>query len=396
MNSPKLLILVITLISLVNTSCRTQQDIIAPIPPMGWMSWYTFIDDINEELIIEVADAMVSTGLRDAGYNLLQLDDGWMAMERDKEGRQFADKERFPRGMKFLGDYLHARDLKLGIYSSAGTETCEKYPGSFGYEEIDAKTYAEWGVDYLKYDACGEKEGKTDKELYLKMSKALKATGRPILYEVCIFYSDTNHLWAGEVGDMWRTGGDIVKYIKTTPEVTWQNWYENLYQVVGKEDYAGNGNWNDPDNIIVGYPRNNKQTWEEQKSQFSFWSLIAAPMLLSVDVRSLTPEIESIILNKEVIAISQDKAGIQGKIIKSDDNHEVWAKNLEDGSKAVIMFNKKDTDSELTFSLSDVNETGNYKVRDLWEHADKGIMTDSYSSMAAPHGVVMIKISEEE
>jgi len=389
------MILVLTLINLLTTSCRDQQDIIAPTPPMGWMSWYTFIDDINEELIIEVADAMVSTGLRDAGYNLLQLDDGWMAMERDEEGRQFANRERFPRGMKYLGDYLHERGLKLGIYSSAGTETCEKYPGSFGHEEIDAQTYAEWGVDYLKYDACGEKEGYSDKELYIKMSKALKATGRPILYEVCIFYSDTNHLWAGEVGDMWRTGGDIVKYIKTTPEVTWQNWYENLNQVAGKEDYAGNGNWNDPDNIIVGYPRNNKQTYEEQKAQFSFWSLIAAPMLLCADVRNLTPEIESIILNEEVIAISQDKAGIQGKRIKSDDDHEVWARNLEDGSKAVILFNKKDTDSELSFSLSDIHETGRFRVRDLWEHADKGIISDSYSSVAAPHGVVMIKISKE-
>jgi alpha-galactosidase len=390
----KIMIIVLILINLINASIRAQSTILAPTPPMGWMSWYTFIDNINEELIMEVADSMVSSGLRDAGYTMLQLDDGWMAMSRDQAGRQYADTSRFPHGMKFLGDYLHARGLKLGSYSSAGSQTCEGYPGSYNHEEIDASTYAEWGVDYLKYDACGEKGDHSDKELYYKMSKALKETGRPILYEVCIFYSNDTHLWGAEIADMWRTGGDIVKYIKTNPEVTCKNWYENLNQVIGKEDYAGNGHWNDPDNLIVGYPRNNKQTFEEQKAQFSFWCLIAAPLLLSVDVRNITPEIKSIILNNEVIAISQDKAGIQGKRIKSDDNHEVWIKNLNDGSKAIILFNKKEESSEVTFSLTDINETGKYMVRDLWEHANKGMITDSYSSIAAPHGVVMVKISK--
>ncbi len=393
----KLVIVGFVLINVANTSIRAQSDILAQTPPMGWMSWYTFIDNINEELIMEVADSMVSTGLRDAGYNILQLDDGWMAMSRDNEGRMYADPVRFPHGLKFLADYIHDRDLKFGIYASSGKETCEGYPGSYNHEKIDAETFAEWGVDYLKYDACGDRKGLSDKKLYRKMSDALKATGRPILFEICIYYSSETHLWGGEIGHMWRTGGDIVSYIKTTtPEVTYKNWYENLNQITGKEDYAGKGRWNDPDNLIVGYPRNNKQTFEEQKAQFSFWSLIAAPLILSVDARSMSDEVKSILLNSEVIAINQDEEGIQGKRLKSDDDHEVWIKHLSDGSKAIILFNKKDSSSEVTFYLSDIHETGQYVVRDLWEHDNKGIITDSYSSIAAPHGVVMIRISKRK
>ena len=392
----RIIIVVIILINPSNTSVKAQSTNLAQTPPMGWMSWYTFIDNINEELIMEIADSMASSGLRDAGYNIVQLDDGWMAMSRDKEGRMYADTVRFPHGLKYLADYIHDRGLKFGIYASSGRETCEGYPGSYNHEEIDAETFAEWGVDYLKYDACGDREGLNDKVLYRKMREALDATGRPILYEVCIYYSSDTHLWAGEIGNMWRTGGDIVSWIKTTtPPVTYKNWYANLNQVIGKEDYAGKGHWNDPDNLIVGYPRNNQQSFEEQKAQFSFWSLIAAPLLLSVDVRSMSDEVKSILLNSEVIAINQDEAGIQGERIKSDENHEVWTKSLSDGSKAIILFNKKDNSTELTFNLSDLNLAGRYKVRDLWENAEKGMITNSYSSMVAPHGVVMIKISKE-
>ena len=367
---------------------------LSPTPPMGWMSWYTFIDKINEKLIMEVADSMVSSGLRDAGYNLLQLDDGWMAKTRDENGRQYADKLRFPNGIKFLADYLHDRGLKLGIYSSAGSKTCAGYPGSYNHEETDAKTYAEWGVDYLKYDACGDMGSHTVKELNFKMSKALRETGRSILYEICIFNSKETHLWGAEIADMWRTGEDIVKYIERNPEVTWLNWYGNLNQVVGKENYAGKGHWNDPDNLIVAYPRNNKQTFEEQKAQFSFWSLVAAPLMLSADVRNMTVETKMIVLNKEVIAISQDKAGNQGVRIKADKNQELWMKILEDGSKAVILFNKNDAVSQVSFSLSDINESGIVNARDLWKHANIGEIKGTYTVKAAPHGVVMLKISK--
>jgi alpha-galactosidase len=375
-------------------SIKAQQDSLALTPPMGWSSWYPFVDTINEQKIIETADAIVSSGLRDAGYVILQLDDGWMAKTRDADGRQFADKRRFPHGMKFLADYLHARGLKLGIYSSAGATTCAGYPGSYGHEELDAKTYASWGIDYLKYDACGKKEGHSDKELFTRMSRALKATGRPIIFNLCIFYSDTTHLWGSGLGNTWRTGGDIVKFIEKNPEVTYDNWYSTLQtQVLGKEKYAGPGHWNDPDNLIVDYARNNKQTIAEQKAQFSFWSLLAAPLFLGNDVRNISPEIKEIIANKEVIAVNQDKEGKQGTRIVSEKNYEIWVKPLSDGAKAVILFNRTISPLKIKLEKSDLDMKGKLKVRDLWNHADKGSLKRSFIAEVDPHGVSMLKIS---
>jgi len=373
-------------------TAKAQDKPITTTPPMGWMSWFPFIDKINEKKIMEVADAMVKSGLRDAGYKLLQLDDGWMAAKRDKEGRQYADTSRFPHGMKYLADYLHARGLKIGIYSSNGTQTCAGYPGSYNHEELDANTYASWGIDYLKYDACGAKENHTDRELHTRMSKALRATGRPIMFEICIFSSGDTHLWGAEIADMWRTGGDIVKFIERTPEITYKNWYENLGQVEGKENYAGNGHWNDPDNLIVDYPRNNKQTYEEQKAQFSLWSVVSAPLILGNDVRDMSEATKQILLNKEIIAVDQDKATKPGSRVISDNQKEIWVKQLNDGSKAVVIFNKQDTEATLSLNFKDINADKKAKIRDLWSHSDKGTFTDAYSAKIAPHGVAMIKL----
>ncbi|TSJ44347.1 glycoside hydrolase family 27 protein [Mucilaginibacter corticis] len=385
-------IIALAFIATIAFAAKAQDKPITTTPPMGWMSWFPFIDKINEKKIMEVADAMVKSGLRDAGYKLLQLDDGWMAATRDKEGRQYADTSRFPHGMKYLADYLHARGLKIGIYSSNGTQTCAGYPGSYNHEELDAKTYAAWGIDYLKYDACGEKENHTDRELHTRMSKALRAIGRPIMFEICIFSSGDTHLWGAEIADMWRTGGDIVKFIERTPEVTYKNWYENLGQVVGKENYAGNGHWNDPDNLIVDYPRNNKQTYEEQKAQFSLWSVVSAPLILGNDVRNMFDATKQILLNKEIIAVDQDKATKPGSRVISDDQKEVWVKQLNDGSKAVVIFNKQDTEATLSLNFKDINVAKKAKIRDLWSHSDKGTFTDTYSAKIAPHGVNMIKL----
>lgn len=387
----KIYILLISFLG-INASGMAQKTLV-PTPPMGWMSWYTFIDHIDEKSIISIADAMVKTGLKDAGYTMVQLDDGWMAKNRDSQGRQYADPIKFPRGIKYLADYLHKKGLKLGIYSSNGSLTCAGYPGSYNHEEIDAQTYADWGVDYLKYDACGKKEGHSDQELNMRMISAIQKTGHPMLYEVCVFSRGDTHLWASKIATMWRTGGDIVQEIHLNPVVTYQLWYNNLQQVVGKEDYAGNGHWNDPDNLIVGYVRNNKQTLAEQKAQFSFWSLIAAPLMLSADVRNMTPAIKNILLNKEVIAINQDKAGKQGKRIINNDNYEIWMKELADGSKCIILFNKKETESELTVNLKDINLVGKYKLRDLWAHRNKATIQTDYTVKVDPHGVAMFKLT---
>lgn len=387
-----------TLIALVffaslSFSAQAQYKAVTKTPPMGWMSWFPFIDKIDEKKIMEVADAMVTSGLRDAGYKLLQLDDGWMAANRDAQGRQYADAARFPHGMKYLADYVHARGLKIGIYSSNGMKTCAGYPGSYNHEEADAKTYAAWGIDYLKYDACGEKENHTDRELHTRMSKALQATGRPIMFEICIFSSGTTHLWGEEIADMWRTGGDIVKFIERTPEVTYKNWYTNLNQLVGKENYAGNGHWNDPDNLIVDYPRNNKQTYEEQKAQFSLWAVVSAPLILGNDVRSMSAATKSILFNKEIIAIDQDAATKSGARLFTDDKREIWVKQLKDGSKAVVLFNKQDVSATLTLKFKDIGAAQKAKVRDLWAHTNKGTFSSLYSAKVAPHGVAMIKLT---
>jgi alpha-galactosidase len=387
------IIIALALIASFSFTANAQYKAVTKTPPMGWMSWFPFIDKIDEKKIMEVADAMVASGLRDAGYKLVQLDDGWMAARRDAQGRQYADTARFPHGMKYLADYVHARGLKIGIYSSNGMKTCAGYPGSYNHEEADAQTYATWGIDYLKYDACGEKENHTDRELHTRMSKALQATGRPIMFEICIFSSGTTHLWGAEIADMWRTGGDIVKFIERTPEVTYKNWYTNLNQVVGKENYAGNGHWNDPDNLIVDYPRNNKQTYEEQKAQFSLWAVVSAPLILGNDVRSMSAATKDILLNKEIIAVDQDAATKPGSRVLSDDKREIWVKQLKDGSKAVVLFNKEDTETTLTLNFKDIGAAQKVKIRDLWAHANNGTFNGSYSAKVAPHGVSMIRLT---
>jgi alpha-galactosidase len=395
-NFQKAAVVALVLVISASTITKAQDKPIAPTPPMGWMSWFPFIDKINEKVIMETADAMVKTGLRDAGYKLLQLDDGWMAAKRDKEGRQYADTSRFPHGMKYLADYLHARGLKIGIYSSNGKQTCAGYPGSYNNEELDAKTYAAWGIDYLKYDACGEKEGHADRELHTRMSKALKATGRPIMFEICIFSSGTTHLWGAEIADMWRTGGDIVKFIDKNPTVTYKNWYENLDQLLGKAASAGNGHWNDPDNLIVGYPRNNQQTYDEQKAQFSLWAVAAAPLILGNDVRNMPADIKNILLNKEIIAVNQDPKAKAGTRIQSDVQKDVWLRQLSDGSKAVVIFNKQTTAAQISINFSDIGTAKKANIRDLWSHTNKGTFTNAYTAQVAPHGVVMIKLTDKK
>ncbi|MGZ5253586.1 MAG: glycoside hydrolase family 97 N-terminal domain-containing protein [Flavitalea sp.] len=361
-------------------------------PLMGWSSWYPFIDRINEKMIMETADSMVSKGLREKGYNILQLDDGWMAAERDHLGRQYADKKRFPRGMKFLADYLHERGLKLGIYSSSGALTCAGYPGSYNHEEIDAATYAEWGVDYLKYDACGDKGNHKDPYLFNKMHQALKKTGRDILFNICIFYSDTTHLWGNKIGDTWRTGGDIVKHIDKYPAVTYKNWYENLQQVIGKEDYSGSGHWNDPDNLIIGYNKNNQQTLEEQKAQFSFWAMVNAPLFLGNDVRDISKEIFNIITHEEIIGINQDALGKQAKRVHSDPKHEIWLKPLSGNNFAILVFNRTTEKIIVEIDLKMLGLEDNYKVRDSWKRKDLGSFSNKLGVELAAHEAIILKL----
>jgi alpha-galactosidase len=374
---------------------QIERNSLAQTPPMGWNSWNKFACNVSEDLIKTVADAIATNGMKDAGYQYVVIDDCWQ-VSRDENGFIVADAQRFPSGIKALADYVHSKGLKFGIYSDAGTKTCAGRPGSMGHEYQDALQYARWGVDYLKYDWCNTGKRNAE-EAYSTMSNALLATGRPIVFSMCEWGTAKPWLWANGTGNLWRTTGDIGD--------TWggekKKWPDGsccqlgftdiLDLQVGLEPYAGPGHWNDPDMMEVG---NGGMTIPEYRAHFSFWALLAAPLISGNDVRSMTPEIKEILTNAEVIAINQDKLGREGHRVAKNGDLEVWSKMLGDGSRAVILFNRGTGENDLSVSWEQIGypKTIPAKVRDLWAHKDVGSFTGSYSAKVAGHSVVMIKV----
>lgn len=331
---------------------------LAATPPMGWNSWNKFACDINEQLIRETADAMVSSGMKAAGYEYVNLDDCWAEKNRTADGKYEPHRTRFPSGIKALADYVHGKGLKLGIYTSAGTETCARtMPGSLDHEEVDAQTWADWGVDYLKYDNC-HNQGRPALERYTKMGEALKKTGRPIIYALCEWGENKPWEW-GKSADahLWRTTGDISD--------TWSSMTGLLDQQVGLEGYAGPGGWNDPDMLEVG---NGGMTDAEYRSHFALWSLLNAPLLAGNDLRSMSDATKKILLNKELLAVNQDWGGKQGHKIRDDGDTEVWAKPMSDGSRVVVLFNRGAAPATLSATAQEIGApaASGYRVRDLW------------------------------
>ncbi len=300
------------------------------LPPMGWNSWNKFACKINEELVRETADAMVSSGLKDAGYQYVNIDDCWAEHDRNAEGKLEANHTTFPGGISALADYVHEKGLKLGIYTSAGTQTCQKtMPGGLDHEDVDAQTFAGWGVDYLKYDNCNN-QGRPALERYTKMGDAIKKTGRPILYALCEWGENQPWLWGKGAGaQVWRTTGDISD--------NWARTMSILDKQVGLEAYSGPGGWNDPDMLEVG---NGKMSDAEYRSHFSLWALMNAPLLAGNDLRSMSEATKKILENKDIITLDQDWAGKQGHKVRDDGDTEVWAKPMSDGSAAVVLFNR--------------------------------------------------------
>ncbi|NSW94613.1 MAG: glycoside hydrolase family 27 protein, partial [Bacteroidales bacterium] len=271
---------------------------LAKTPPMGWNSWNKYHCDVSEELIMKMADAMVSSGMKDAGYEYIVIDDCWQ-VSRDENGEIVVDPERFPHGMKFLADYIHSKGLKFGIYSSAGTVTCQRRPGGRGYEFQDARTYARWGVDFLKYDWCGSST-QNARASYTLMRDALYKAGRPIVFSICEWGSNNPWEWGAEVGHMWRTTGDISD--------SWNSMIGIFDKQKDLARYAGPGGWNDPDMLEVG---NGGMTNEEYKTHFSLWCMLAAPLIAGNDLANMTPETKAILMNREMIAVNQDTLGMQ-------------------------------------------------------------------------------------
>ena len=367
---------------------------LAKTPPMGWNSWNKFGCKVSEDLIKTVADAMASNGMKDAGYDYIVIDDCWQ-VSRDANGNIVADAEHFPSGMKALGDYIHSKGLKFGIYSDAGSGTCQNRPGSQGHEFQDARTYASWGVDYLKYDWC-HTETRNPEEAYTTMREALKASGRPIVFSICEWGKSHPWLWAGPVGNLWRTTDDIND--RWGGKEKWPHggccsygMLAILDEQVGLASYAGPGHWNDPDMLEVG---NGGMTDTEYRSHFSLWCLLAAPLMAGNDIRSMSAATKEILTNKEVIAVNQDALGMEGTRVAKNGDAEVWSKQLADGSRAVILFNRSGSEAQMTVTWEQLGYPGHISaaVRDLWAHKDEGKFTGSYSAKVAAHGVAMVTV----
>ena len=364
--------------------------LLAPTPPMGWNSWNQFACNVSEQLIRETADAMVSSGMKDAGYQYVVIDDCWQ-VSRDANGVIVPDAERFKSGMKALADYVHSKGLKFGLYSDAGARTCQGRPGSSGYEEVDARTYAAWGVDYLKYDWCST-DGVEPKIAYPTMRDALKASGRPIVFSMCEWGRSQPWTWARGVGHLWRTTGDIGP--------TWQSFTRLLDQQVDLWKYAGPGGWNDPDMLEVGVKVGDRGlTLPENRAHFSLWCIIAAPLMAGNDIRQMAPEIRDILTNREVIAIDQDPLGAQGRRVRQDNQGrgatvEVWAKKLKDGGQAVVLLNRGNADAPMAVSWQELGLRYDAEpmVRDLWAKKDIGRVKGTFTATVPAHDVVMIRV----
>jgi alpha-galactosidase len=356
---------------------------IATTPPMGWNSWNKFGCDIDESLIRETADAMVSSGMKAAGYTYVNIDDCWMAPVRDAEGRLQADPERFPSGIKAVADYVHERGLKLGIYSSAGTKTCQGLPASLDHETTDAASFAEWGVDLLKYDNCNN-QGRPAVERYTAMADALAATGRDIVYSICEWGANKPWEWAAEVGGhYWRTTGDISD--------RWGSMVSILDQQVGLEAYSGPNAWNDPDMLEVG---NGGMTTEEYRAHMSLWSILNAPLIAGNDLRTMDAATRDLLTDPDVLAVNQDWAGIQGHRIADDGDLEVWAKPMSNGGAAAVLFNRGVAGAQVatTAAALGLPKAHAYAVRDLW--ADSTVVTRStVRASVPPHGARMFVVA---
>lgn len=368
---------------------RALDNGLARTPPMGWNSWNKFACNVSEDLIKQAADAMVSSGMKDAGYQYIVVDDCWQ-VSRDPEGNIVPDPHRFASGMKALADYVHGKGLKFGLYSDAGTGTCQNRPGGRGYEFQDARQYAAWGVDYLKYDWCNHST-QDSASSYSIMRDALAKAGRPIVFSLCEWGSTKPWLWAKDVGNLWRSTGDIIDKWEGT-----EKWGGNgVVQILdlndGLQSYAGPGHWNDPDMLEVG---NGGMNDTEYRAHFSMWCLLAAPLMAGNDIRSMMPQIRDILTNKEVIAIDQDPLGREGRRVKREAGLEVWARQLADGGRAVAMLNRTGAEANITASWVDIGYTAHLsaKIRDLWEHQDIGEQTGSFSAAVPSHGVVMVSI----
>jgi alpha-galactosidase len=362
---------------------------LALTPPMGWNSWNKFACNVDERIVRGVADAIVTSGMKDAGYRYVVVDDCWHG-PRDSDGFITADRERFPSGIKALADYAHSKGLKFGIYSDAGRQTCGSRPGSQGHEYQDAITYARWGVDYLKYDWCNTGTRNAE-EAYKLMADALRASGRDIVLSICEWGTNKPWLWAQNVGNLWRTTGDITDKWFGKFDYSW-----GVASIVDMNEplwpYAGPGHWNDPDMLEIG---NGGLTDAEYRSHFSLWAMMAAPLMAGNDVANMDDATRAILLNREVIAVDQDPLGVQGRRVWKQGDREVWVKPLSGGRRALLLFNRGETPAEIEAQWEQLGYPARMKarIRDLWAHRDLPDARGRFAALVPPHGVQMVLVT---
>jgi len=387
----KKIFLSIVLFSFVAISASAQKyENLAPVPPMGWNSWNKFACNVSEKLIMQMADQMISSGMHDAGYEYIVIDDCWQ-VDRDENGEIVVDKDRFPSGIKALADYIHSKGLKFGIYSCAGSKTCAGRPGGRGHEFQDARTYARWGVDYLKYDWCNTTTQEA-KSSYATMRDGLFAAKRPIVFSLCEWGTAKPWEWAKEVGHLWRTTGDIVD--------RWDSMIDILDKNRDLSKYAGPGGWNDPDMLEVG---NGGMTTEEYRTHFSLWCMLASPLMAGNDLGNMTPETKEILTNSEIIALDQDKLGKQGFCYRDNGDYEIWIKKLEGKEKAALLLNRSDEEKtvQVDFNVllranddywsNEPYKLVDYKVRDLWLHKEVLMEKPVINMTLPPHTVKVFR-----
>lgn len=379
---------------------------LAMTPPMGWNSWNKFACNVSAKLLMETADAMEASGMRDAGYEYIVVDDCWQ-IGRDSMGFIVVDPERFPQGMKPVVDYIHSKGLKFGIYSCAGTKTCAGRPGSRGHEFQDAYMYAKWGVDYLKYDWCSS-DGQNALESYRLMSQKLKEAGRPIVFSLCEWGDNKPWTWAKEIGHLWRTTGDIYDCFDCAyNHGTWTAWgaMKILDMQDGLREYAGPGHWNDPDMLEVGVGR---LTTSENRAHFSMWCMLAAPLITGNDLSNMTDEVRAILTDPTAISVNQDPLGIQGLRYQKADSLETWFKPLSNGEWALCFLNRAKDAKQINFDFAqnivddtfakrifDANKQ-EYKLTNVWTKKEMGTTKKVLSAQVPSHDVLMLILSPVE
>jgi alpha-galactosidase len=379
---------------------------LAATPPLGWNSWNTFGHAINETVVRETADTLISTGLRGLGYNYIVIDDCWTIKDRrDGNGDLIPDPEKFPSGIKALADYVHDSGFKLGIYSDAAEKTCAGYPGSLGFEEQDAKLWASWGIDFLKYDYCHAPlfDQAIAIERYTRMGEALRSSGREFLYSLCEWGNQAPHLWGRQVGGhMWRVSGDVVDSWVNLQKANWQPLGIDTSIDIAAEvhAYGGPAGWNDLDMLVVGLKGKGQvggtgMSFIEYQTHMSLWVMACSPLMIGCDVRRMDTESASLLMNREVLAVNQDPLGIPASRVKRIGSCDLWTKRLADGSTAVAVINRGSRTEEITVKARDIGLLDTPKqVRDLWKGQDIADFKTELPVQIAAHQTILLKVSQ--